>query len=365
MTKNVAKNVTLMNAQVDKQVVVKQNKRRFLDSGQCGSGGSSIPDSCMNPQAQGATSCDFYSSCLEKAHQCGNSGYALNFGEKFCKKFLDLNSDPTMSTLEKQWMKNVRQCLQDAAVPLVYDSSLTCSEIQTKAFATHPPCYTNGGVICQNPSLWVQLVKVIGWNTLKPGVLSNAASVLGYCVSDPKTYLAMAKTVGKVFGTVAKATVSFADAAAKWIGDSVVNLVEGMYHWWGARLFSSKLLTKGPDVASSYKTSVQQMMTLLGQFYGNMSTACNMSRSDNQCPNTFKTNMTMAAQVFSQPSKWLIVEKTKDIRLYDRPDVRFDQVFQNLSSVCSTGKYDSCAGNAALVAWITVGVNTSTHDMHN
>ena len=75
--------------------------------------------------------------------------------------------------------------------------------------------------------------------------------------------------------------------------------------------------------------------------------------------------MTMAAQVFAQPSKWLIVEKTKDIRLYDRPDVRFDQVFQNLSSVCSTGKYDSCAGNAALVAWITVGVNTSTHDMHN
>ena len=366
---NVTKSVTLMEVSVakrmvdkrvldkrvvDKRVVDKRNKRRFIDSQPCG---SSLPDSCINPQ--GATNCDFYTSCLEKAHPCGNSGYALNFGEKFCKKFLDLNSDPTMSKLGKQWMVDVRQCLQNAAVSLAYDLSLTCSEIQTKAFASHPLCYTQqGGVLCQNPSLWVSLVKVIGWDTLKFGVLSNAASVLGYCVSDSKTYLALAAKVGKAFLTVAKETVSFAVAAAKWIEHAAVNLVEGMYHWWEALSFLS-VPTKGSDDASPFKTSVLQMMSFLGQFYGNMSTACNMSRSDNKCPDTFEANMTLAAQVYAQPSKWLIVEKTKDIRLYDRPDVRFDKVFQNLSLVCSTGKYDSCAGNATLVAWISVGENTS------
>ena len=271
MTKNVTKNMTLamMNLlAADKLSVIKQKNHRFLDSGQCGSGGSSIPNSCINPQAQeGPTSCDFYSLCLEKAHPCGDSGYALNYGKKFCKKFLDLNSDPDMTTLEKKWMSYVRQCLQDAAVSFVYDSSLTCSEIQTKAFATHVPCYIHGdGIICQNPSLWVQLVKVIGRDLLQKGVPGTAANVLGSCVSDPLTYRAMAINIGKQFLDVAKETVSFAGTAAKWIKDSVVNLVEGMYHWWETLSFDSKLQTnmyKGSGIVSSYKTSVQQMMIFL------------------------------------------------------------------------------------------------------
>ena len=37
-----------------------------------------------------AGSCDFYPQCVEKRIPCGTTGYALNYGEKYCLKFASL-----------------------------------------------------------------------------------------------------------------------------------------------------------------------------------------------------------------------------------------------------------------------------------
>eukprot|EP00698_Gefionella_okellyi_P019106 TRINITY_DN5809_c0_g1_i1.p1 TRINITY_DN5809_c0_g1~~TRINITY_DN5809_c0_g1_i1.p1 ORF type:complete len:176 (+),score=13.24 TRINITY_DN5809_c0_g1_i1:100-627(+) len=88
--------------------------------------------------------CDFYPDCLEKAHPCGASGYAMGFGNVFCHKFSSLQHLTPAATT---WRDSTRACLQDALVPLVHDlnapgAQITCSQIETIAFNSHVACYT-------------------------------------------------------------------------------------------------------------------------------------------------------------------------------------------------------------------------------
>ena len=34
-----------------------------------------------------AGNCDFYTQCVESRFQCGNSGYPLGYGDRYCRKF--------------------------------------------------------------------------------------------------------------------------------------------------------------------------------------------------------------------------------------------------------------------------------------
>ena len=37
--------------------------------------------------------CDFYSQCLESRIPCGRDGYALGYGDHYCRRFGELRSD--------------------------------------------------------------------------------------------------------------------------------------------------------------------------------------------------------------------------------------------------------------------------------
>lgn len=119
--------------------------------GACTASGPIYPTvtSCERPVV---LTCAFYASCLERALPCGESGYALGFGERFCTAFRHASMGPE----GRAWVQGVMGCLQEALVPRVRaagafadapgaprPSAATCAAIGEEAFASHPGCYTH------------------------------------------------------------------------------------------------------------------------------------------------------------------------------------------------------------------------------
>ena len=112
-----------------------------------------LPPHCFDPRGE---NCNWYRECLERRYQCEgtNHGYAIEYGEKFCNLYSMKYNDFT--TDGKNWVNEVRKCLQVALVPSL-DSRVmkTCEEIRRVAFKSHPSCYVtpDSGVpgICELP----------------------------------------------------------------------------------------------------------------------------------------------------------------------------------------------------------------------
>jgi len=93
--------------------------------------------SCETPRPQ---NCSFYSACVEKETACGESGYALGYGEKYCTAFKNIDS---LSAKGIAWRDSVMHCLQEKLVDYTQPSSTaSCDQIIDAAFASHPVCYT-------------------------------------------------------------------------------------------------------------------------------------------------------------------------------------------------------------------------------
>jgi len=101
---------------------------------------SPLPPDCLSPSG---TDCTWYSRCLAVQYQCdGQAGYALGYGEKFCKiyeqKLQDFSADGQI------WVGAVRKCLQVQLAPVLRFCSqpaYTCDQVKQFAFSTHAKCY--------------------------------------------------------------------------------------------------------------------------------------------------------------------------------------------------------------------------------
>ncbi|KAH9120612.1 hypothetical protein LEN26_008647 [Aphanomyces euteiches] len=107
---------------------------------------------CQNPAPK---TCGFYFECLDVAHPCGSTGYAQSFGGKYCELFDKMD-----------WFS-----LKRKLVTLLNNPSLSCANIHSFAFDSHPSCYTtdnaNGISVCDLPVTdWFSLLRVIGLKTL-------------------------------------------------------------------------------------------------------------------------------------------------------------------------------------------------------
>lgn len=99
---------------------------------------------CLNPPQK---NCDFYEQCLEKNISCGEEGYALSYGGKYCRKFLSIDDD--LSAKGRAFAESTRSCLQKVLIPIMIQNSVarlphyTCDNIADYAFDSHADCYTN------------------------------------------------------------------------------------------------------------------------------------------------------------------------------------------------------------------------------
>lgn len=87
-----------------------------------------------------ADTCDFY-LCKEMNDPCGNRGYWLAYGYKYCRIFITQTQNFPESS--KEWMVKTRYCLQKS---ISLDTrELSCSGDRDAAMDSHVHCYVDSG----------------------------------------------------------------------------------------------------------------------------------------------------------------------------------------------------------------------------
>lgn len=136
-------------------------------------------DACSNPQPN---TCTFYSDCLEAAIGCGDQGYPIRYGLRYCTLFADVAGG--MSPAGQQWITDTMLCLQNALVPYATgEQQATCDEVKKYAFGTHPDCYVDSGLCTLPPSDWAIIVDTVSLRELFGSwdVLKAALQTAGQC----------------------------------------------------------------------------------------------------------------------------------------------------------------------------------------
>jgi hypothetical protein len=145
-----------------------------------------VPTPSCSPGAQfqncttSGDTCDFY-TCLESEYHCEGTKYTypLDYGLKYCTKYTqNLN---IFSSAGKQWVHDVRLCLQNALLPET-DCESTCKKIQDDAFNSHPACYANNGV-CTLYGDWYHIIQIVGLDGLLDGG-SQVADTIEMCIAQ-------------------------------------------------------------------------------------------------------------------------------------------------------------------------------------
>lgn len=120
-----------------------------------------VPASCLKPKPN---ECGFYRECLEEKYHCGDSGYPLAYGEKYCHRFNSLN-ESNLSPEGLKWRDATLVCLQEDLVGRLLSPSYVanCDQLKQVAYNSHPRCYTQpGNSICDlSPIEWAKIGNVV------------------------------------------------------------------------------------------------------------------------------------------------------------------------------------------------------------
>jgi hypothetical protein len=120
--------------------------------------------------------CEYY-SCISQEKSCSSDSYPLAFGRRFCLRYGANISK--FSENGKSWIENVRQCLIREME--TFESDLSCSELQNKAFKSHIPCYVKSGFCELSLSDKRKIMQTL-WPSLgNPQVISDGMAVLKSC----------------------------------------------------------------------------------------------------------------------------------------------------------------------------------------
>lgn len=103
---------------------------------------SSLPtqNECTNP-IKGT--CSYYRDCAQAKYNCKPDEYPLGYGEKYCKKFIEIVNQLTPKG--QTWVYNTMECLQLSIVNFVQNGQGTCTDLGNLAFQNHVKCYLDNG----------------------------------------------------------------------------------------------------------------------------------------------------------------------------------------------------------------------------
>jgi hypothetical protein len=103
-------------------------------------------------------SCAYYECIDQERLSCGEDGYALGYGKKYCERFsaMDFKDNPPPFSGDlypakgNEWRDNVRSCLQESMEAwFASDEEKDCSALRAFAFDSHPACYTERPSFCE------------------------------------------------------------------------------------------------------------------------------------------------------------------------------------------------------------------------
>ncbi len=138
---------------------------------------SSMPAAAADRCSELVGSCEYYSCIEEERLSCGDTGYALGYGKRFCEKFSAIKFFPSFPNNERivfpvagnDWRDSVRTCLQEELEDYFFtsDAPKDCSTLRAFAFDSHPSCYTSGPSFCGlKPQSVIRIGLTIGFKDL-------------------------------------------------------------------------------------------------------------------------------------------------------------------------------------------------------
>jgi len=86
--------------------------------------------------------CEYYKTCLEEKYHCGENGYPVGYGFKYCSKFILFFEE--FPPKGKEWVTKTLVCLKQSLQPH-YLSNSNCETVYSAAFDSHPECYFQNG----------------------------------------------------------------------------------------------------------------------------------------------------------------------------------------------------------------------------
>lgn len=97
--------------------------------------------------------CETYRA-VNASLRCSSSNYLIQFGYKYCRKYVELESMYLLHT--QRVLEKIRSCL---VTQTMNDSELTCANSEDRAMQHHLKCYAQAG-FCSLPIL--EKLKVFG-----------------------------------------------------------------------------------------------------------------------------------------------------------------------------------------------------------
>ena len=151
---------------------------------------------CNNPTA--TMSCDYYRTCLEPKFQCGDTGYPIGHGEKYCMKFLALSTtdNPSLSLKGILWRNSTLKCLQsELDIGVANKLFSNCEQLNDYAFDSHPSCYTlKSASICELPlNDWKTIASVPSIHDYVS--VKSAKQMISIITSCSQTIISQLKTI--------------------------------------------------------------------------------------------------------------------------------------------------------------------------
>lgn len=120
-------------------------------------------------------SCDFY-MCSNQELNCGPQNYLVDFGYKYCRKFV--NNEAHFSIQAQETLREIRYCLQEK---LYFEQKLTCETSQSFAIQHHVDCYVEKG-FCELSVLdKLQIFSYIRKTILDPAYLKTMLQIQRSC----------------------------------------------------------------------------------------------------------------------------------------------------------------------------------------
>ncbi len=119
--------------------------------------------------------CEYY-SCIEEQRHCGQKGYLLGFGKKYCLKFEE--DEHYFSDAGKEWTMRVRECL---IANLDLPSGVSCKKFKKSQIKSHVPCYVKSGYCELSRKDRFALKKVIYKSMWRPSLIWAGLKVLANC----------------------------------------------------------------------------------------------------------------------------------------------------------------------------------------
>eukprot|EP00731_Ephydatia_muelleri_P017991 Em0011g31a len=91
----------------------------------------------------GASSCDFYTHCIDSLSNCGPQGFAQSYAQHRCENMRQLNASRNSPLV--QWAASQDQCLQGRLYNMISSGPkrLSCLQLESTAFEQLDACYNS------------------------------------------------------------------------------------------------------------------------------------------------------------------------------------------------------------------------------